>query len=163
MNADSPTLTRHGLMSPLHEVGRSGLDVRSVWPAPDPVSMVLDAWGLPVVTRVAGRLAMSWPAPDPLALVSTDHPRRVIARSELVEPIHPVSRPDIVDARTATDVRSGAWAPPSAATLDTAWFPADEHLTRHAGRSGFARRVAIGFAAVAGAACAAVAVAVALF
>lgn len=158
---------------PVRERGASALDERSTWGPPDPATRVLEPCGAPAVLAVIRIAHAPWPAPNPAMRIDMAPPVAVTAPVDTgaVEPFHPIDMPDVVAARRAA-VASPApadqpWPAPTAqeaAAVVLATPPAshpDMLRASDADRTGMSRRVAIGFVAVAGTACAAVAAAVA--
>lgn len=171
MNAYSRTLHLPGgqtVTSPVRERGASALDDRPTWAPPDPDTMVLDPWGAPPARLVIRTVLAPWPAPDAATRRDMAPPTALQAGAPgVVEPFHPIDMPDIVAAqRVAVAPTPGpVWAPPTpadaaAVVLAAPPAPAQRALT-DVDRSGVRRRLAIGLAAVAGTACAAVAAVVA--
>ena len=171
MNAYSRTLPLAGAagISPaLRERGSSALDRRTTWAAPDPASMLFDPWGAPAAHTVIRIVQAPWPAPDASMRVAMAPPASLAGGvvTNIVEPFHPIEMPDLAAAQRVAvfdppaglDAGRRPWPPPTladaAAPIVAAPAPSD--------RSGVRHRVALGLAAAAGVACAAVAAAVAL-
>ena len=174
MNAYSRTLHLPGgqaatspVAVPVRERGASALDDRSMWAPPDPASMVLDPWGAPAARSVIRTVVAPWPAPDPALRVDMAPPVATPpVEVDIVEPFHPIDMPDVVAAQRAALAPSvaapAAWPPPTIGSAAGARLVAPPQAPTAPDRSGVSRRLAIGLAAVAGTACAAVAAAVAL-
>lgn len=172
MNVSTRTLhlpVGQAVTSPVRERGASALDERSTWGPPDPATRVLEPCGAPAALAVIRTAHAPWPAPNPAMRVDMAPPVALTAPVDTgaVEPFHAIDMPDVVAARHAA-VASPApahqpWPAPTAqdaAAVVLATPPATLPASA-ADRTGMSRRVAIGFAAVAGTACAAVAAAVA--
>ena len=171
MNAYSRTLqlpAGPAVTSPVRERGASALDDRSMWAPPDPDTMVLDPWGAPPARLVIRTVLAPWPAPDAASRRDMAPPTALqTGASTVVEPFHPIDMPDVLAARRVAGAPppEPVWAPPTPADAAAAVLTAPPAPVQPAAtdvdRSGVRRRLAIGLAAVAGTACAAVAAAVA--
>lgn len=111
MNAHSRTLTLPGAAWPMREHGTSALDrVVTSWPAPDPAARVLDSWGAPTGLPVVRAGVAPWAPPDVVMRFDLPRPGTYGAstpvdgsprRTDLVEPQHDVSMPDVASVSLA--------------------------------------------------------------
>ncbi len=200
MNAHSRTLTLPGAVRPTRERGASALDrVAISWPAPDPTTRVLDSWGAPTGLPVVRSGVAPWAPPD--SVMRFDLPRPgtygIFApvggstrRTDLVEPRHDVSMPDIalaslaalavptvaaagfappglrsasVQAPAAQPLVAPPWPAPTVAIANSFGAPDPVATLDGSDRSGITLRLIVGLAAAAGAVAAGAAALISLF